>query len=85
MVSHFARATSAGLTLRYSKYPWAGGAEWGAKQFKQFKPWTGNQWTEQFPGYIVQPTIGESLPGVQAAYAQSTLELFNRLIPSRVG
>ena len=76
LVTHFATPRTAGVTLRASRFPWAMGAEFGAKQFAQFKPWTGNQFTLQFPGYIVQPSIGKLLPVIHARYADNVLKAF---------
>lgn len=42
-----------------ARYPFFYGAEFGAKQFKQFKSWRGNQWGgwSGGPGYFLHPAI----------------------------
>jgi hypothetical protein len=41
------------------RYAFAMGSEFGARQYKQFPPWRGNQWTgwEPGPGYYLHPAI----------------------------
>ena len=43
------------------KYAFAEGSEWGARQYKQFPPWRGNQWMSWGggPGYFLHPAIRE--------------------------
>jgi 3-hydroxy-3-methylglutaryl CoA synthase len=42
-----------------ARYPFFYGAEFGAKQYKQFDSWRGNQWRgwDGGPGYFLHPTI----------------------------
>ena len=46
--------TSAGVRLGGARYPFALGAEFGALQYPQFKPWKGNG---PDAGYFLYPTI----------------------------
>lgn len=59
MISAFGTQSEAGLKLHYSRFPWAAGAEFGSRRFRQFRPWVGNQWTGagQFPGYMIGPAF----------------------------
>ena len=88
------RATSArgGIAIRLPNVQgFELGAEYGAKQYPQFPPWRGNQFTDSGsgPGYFMQPTIrqesprivGEYLAATQAAAAQVGL----RMTPSKAG
>ena len=45
--------------------PAAAGAEFGSKQYKQFKPWKGNTSTA---GYFLYPTIRNDAPKIEAIY-----------------
>jgi len=42
-----------------NRYAFARGAEWGARQYKQFPSWRGNQWMSWGggPGYFLHPAI----------------------------
>lgn len=50
--------------------PYFYGAEFGSKQFHQFKPWRGNQWSGWGggPGYFLHPTIRTKGPEVLEQY-----------------
>ena len=75
MIGRRATQTSATVTLRYSKFPWAAGAEWGAKRWAQFKPWVGNQYTKRkTPGYMIGDTLKAELPDVEKSYRKKLLK-----------
>lgn len=63
MITVYATQREAGLRLRYSQFPWAAGAEFGSRKYRQFRPWVGNQWTGsgQFPGYMIGPAFRRHL------------------------
>jgi len=58
-----ARGNQAGASIVLDAsggFPFAFGAEFGAKRFHQFKPWRGNQYEdplEQGVGYFLHPTL----------------------------
>lgn len=58
------------VRLGGSRAPWAFGAEFGAKKYKQFAPWRGNQWAgfDTGVGYFLHPAIRESWPMAREAY-----------------
>lgn len=58
------------VRLGGSRAPWAFGAEFGAKKYKQFSPWRGNQWAgfDTGVGYFLHPAIRESWPLAREAY-----------------
>ena len=71
-IGYFAQQRQAGLKLRYRKVPYAAGAEFGSKRYKQFRPWRGNQWQpvgSDGVGYFVHPAIRDYLPTAEATYA----------------
>lgn len=49
-----AGADWAGVSFGGPAYPMAGGAEFGAYRYKQFKPWLGN---DESAGYFIYPAI----------------------------
>ena len=60
--------------------PYAFGAEFGAKRYNQFKPWTGNQWVSGSGpaggvGYFLYPAIREQKEKVETEYMASMLAL----------
>jgi len=79
-----ARATqsSASIALRYSRFPWAAGAEFGSLRYRQFKSWLGNQFTGNIKnsGYIIGPAIGYNLKKIDSKYAAILLDELAALI-----
>lgn len=68
---------SATIVLRYSRYPWIAGGEFGALTKRQFRPWLGNQYTgNKTPGYMVGATLGEQLPRIERSYAARVEKAF---------
>jgi hypothetical protein len=73
-----ATAARSGVAVRISsaKVPFALGAEFGARQYPQFPPWTGNQWTT-LPtnvGYFFHPAIIETRDAVNSLYMQAVAD-----------
>ena len=81
-VTHRATATSASIALRYSRFPWAGGAEFGSIKYRQFKTWLGNQFTGNLTneGYIIGPAIGGNLDHIDNKYAEILLNELGHLL-----
>ena len=50
--------TWAGIRTKYSRFGYGAGVTFGSKQYSQFRPWVGNQFTPgQTRDYIVGPAI----------------------------
>ncbi len=66
-----------------SRYAFARGAEWGARQFKQFPSWRGNQWQSWGggPGYFLHPAIREVGETVLDKYWESIRALRAQAFP----
>jgi hypothetical protein len=60
-----------------ARYPFFFGAEFGAKRYRQFPSWRGNQWGgwEGGPGYFLHPTIREEATPLIDAYMKRIEEL----------
>ena len=65
------------------RYAFARGAEWGARAYKQFPPWRGNQWMSWGggPGYFLHPAIREVGTRVVEEYWNSIRVLAERAFP----
>lgn len=65
------------------RYAFARGAEWGARKYKQFPPWRGNQWRswEGGPGYFLHPAIREVGQTVLEKYWESIRALRAEAFP----
>lgn len=65
------------------RYAFARGAEWGARKYKQFPPWRGNQWMSWGggPGYFLHPAIREVGETVLAHYWESIRTLRKEAFP----
>lgn len=55
----------AGISLGGSAYPMAGGAEFGAYQYHQFKPWRGNN---SDAGYFMYPAIRQDADRIETEW-----------------
>lgn len=72
------RAVRGSGTIRGAKIgvgtspPFAQGAVWGAKQYKQFPPWVGNTWEVGGPGgpYGINMAIRENRDEITESYAE---------------
>lgn len=66
------------------RYPYFYGAEFGAKQYRQFQEWRGNQWQgwDGGPGYFLHPTIREHAHDLIQEYIKELDELYGRAFPN---
>jgi septal ring factor EnvC (AmiA/AmiB activator) len=66
-----------------SKYEFALGSEFGARRYKQFPPWRGNQWQSWGggPGYFLHPAIREVGTTILDDYWDSIRGLARRAFP----
>jgi hypothetical protein len=86
VIGRSATARHATVVLRYSRYPWAAGAEYGSIKYGQFRRWRGNQFTPQLPagpGYLIQPTIAKKLPQIDRDYADAVMDAFQKHLALR--
>lgn len=65
------------------RYEFAYGAEFGARAYKQFPPWRGNQWQSWGggPGYFLHPAIREVGEDVLDNYWDSIRGLASKAFP----
>lgn len=65
------------------RYAFARGSEWGARRYRQFPPWRGNQWMSWGggPGYFLHPAIREVGTRVIEEYWESIRHLWGRAFP----
>ena len=64
------------------------GAEYGSVVFRQFRGWTGNQWTqgagpESGVGYALHPTIRENVPKIREEYGDRLMDALEAAFPKR--
>lgn len=71
-----AGAGFAGVGFGGPAYPFAGGAEFGALQYKQFQPWRGNG---SDAGYFVYPTIRRDGGRIETEYSEAAEALIQRV------
>lgn len=66
-----------------SRYEFALGAEFGARRYRQFPPWRGNQWMSWGggPGYFLHPAIREVGEDVLDKYWESIRGVAARAFP----
>jgi hypothetical protein len=74
------------IRLDAKKAPGIFGAEFGSFAFRQFKPWTGNQWTDPESlevGYFVHPTARELVRSGRAVefYDERLTSVMGRAFP----
>lgn len=76
-------AKNAMVRLGGKRAPFALGAEFGAKRFKQFSEWRGNQWKsfDSGVGYFLHPAVRESWPEARATYLQTIDEVMKTAFP----
>lgn len=77
------QANAAVVTGGGPRAPYFWGAEFGAKQYRQFKAWRGNQW-EQWdggPGYFLHPTIRDHATELIDEYMKRLDELTAKAFP----
>lgn len=70
-----AGATSAGVAFGGAAWPMAGGAEFGAIRYTQFKPWRGNG---PGAGYFVYPSIRDNSERITETYTDRVDDLIRR-------
>lgn len=65
------------------RYPFFWGAEFGAKRYRQFKPWTGNQWQpmEGGVGYFMHPEVHERVRDIDETYLDAIDEFARSAFP----
>ncbi|MFD1083886.1 hypothetical protein [Micromonospora andamanensis] len=65
------------------RYPYFWGAEFGAKQYRQFQTWRGNQWGgwSGGPGYFLHPTIRQDARALVDEYMKRLDELTAEAFP----
>lgn len=69
------RNTGAGVSMGGSRYPFAGGAEFGSLQYAQFKPWRGS---DSGAGYFLYPTIRDKSETIASTYQDAVDELVRK-------
>lgn len=71
------------VRLGGARAPYALGAEFGAKRYRQFKPWRGNQWGgfSGGPGYFLHPAIRETADEIVGQYGNLLDKLTAKAFP----
>lgn len=68
--------------LKKTTRPYAFGAEFGSKQFKQFGAWRGNPKVNAFdggPGYFLFPTIRDNKSEIEQKWKQAVEEMLQQI------
>lgn len=68
----------AGVAFGGAAYPMAMGAEFGAYQFKQFKPWRGNG---SGAGYFVYPSIRQDADRIVTEFTDAVDRIIDKRFP----
>jgi len=68
--------TSAAVGIGGPAYPFAGGAEFGAFKYHQFKPWRGNH---SDAGYFLYPAIRQDLDRIETEYRDAIDALIKKV------
>lgn len=65
------------------KYPYFWGAEFGARNYRQFEKWRGNQWGgwDGGPGYFLNPTIRQDGPALIRRYMDDIGKVTDKAFP----
>ena len=82
-VTMSATQSQASLVLKYRTVPYAAGVEFGSKQYAQFRPWGGNQFTVKpgtNVGFVAQAAIRTSLPEVEKRWADTVVKAIDRAV-----
>jgi hypothetical protein len=66
-----------------SKRPWAFGAEFGSKRFKQFPSWSGKPSATNLPGYVGWRAVRDNTPKIRDEYGDSLMDAFKSSYPIR--
>lgn len=70
--------SGAGVAFGGSRYPMAGGAEFGSIRYKQFKPWRGS---DSGAGYFVYPSIRQNSERIVDEFVDAVQHVINRRFP----
>lgn len=75
---------AASVTIGGAKAPWMPGAEFGARRYRQFPPWRGNQWQPDSGGvgYFLHPAIRETRDEFEETYLEALDELAHQAFPN---
>ncbi len=79
-----AQQTAVRIALGGPRYPFAWGAEFGAKQYLQFEPWTGNQWEPVGVGgvgYFLHPAIRDRTSDIDDYYLDALVQVAHDAFP----
>lgn len=79
-----AAARASTVSIGSDQFPFALGAEFGAKKYPQFKPWRGNQWVEsgdENVGYFLHPAIRDDVNKIEELYLDAIDKLAARAFP----
>lgn len=76
------------VRLEPKKDPRILGAEYGSHQFKQFRGWTGNQFTagsgpDAGVGYALHPTLRDKVPEIREMYGDRLMDALEAAFPKR--
>jgi len=76
-------AKNAMVRLGGKRAPFALGTEFGAKRYKQFAAWRGNQWVgfDTGVGYYLHPAVRESWPEARETYLKTIDEVMRTSFP----
>lgn len=70
-----------------ARRPYAVGLEFGAKKYRQFPPWRGNQWPSTWVpegvGYVIHPVIRESRQEILDIYGDGLEHVARKAFPDR--
>ncbi|MCP3855923.1 MAG: hypothetical protein GY698_14495 [Actinomycetia bacterium] len=71
------------VSIGGARAPWALGGEFGSIQYRQFRPWRGNQWTAMPSdvGYLVHPAIEENRDEFTERYANDVQAFLGDAFP----
>ena len=75
---------AATITIGSARRPWMHGAEFGAKQYRQFPRWKGNQWNPDGGdvGYFLHPAIRDTRKEFIEEYAQALDDVVAMAFPT---
>ena len=68
------------IQLGSARHPYALGAEFGAKKYKQFKPWTGPMTDAYDCGYFLGPSVKDNKKDIIVRWEKGVTEALNRAI-----
>jgi hypothetical protein len=82
-IKALAQQRGAAVRIGGVRYPFALGAEFGSKGYRQFKPWRGNQWSpdQGSVGYFLHPAVRDTRRRVIDLYGDLIERLAARAFP----